>query len=220
MPTKSTTDHTEDDVEPPQARVYRTLGTVYLARPTEQLAQQIRSWADVWLQETPAPTDEIAAALEQIRTDSTPVDELRPEFTRLFRGVSERSSVEPPYESLYRDGQLYGSTAIEVQQGYRSAGFEVTTDDENELPDHLGIELQFLGELCEMRERDEGLPAERVDDAIQWLLDEHLTEWLPQVQVRIHEADPSAFYAGVVDLTAAVVDEHHQRVVNQDKPEQ
>lgn len=203
----------DDDIHSPHARVYRTLGTLYLTRPTTEFVEQIRTWATEWLDTEPSPPPAIREPLETIQQDETSADDLRSDFTRLFRGISESDAVDPPYESLYRDGQLYGSTAIEVQRGYRSAGFETAAEESNELPDHVGIELEFLGELCELRERDAELSAGRIEDAIEWLLDEHLTVWLPQLQARVHEADPPPFYEGVVDLTVAIVEVHHREQV-------
>lgn len=199
--------------EQPDARIYRVLGEQFLEPPTRDRLDAIGVWVSEWRCNASSLPPAFDDALCLIEDGAQAEEELRTAFTHLFRGVSEDAGLKPPYESLHRDGQLYGQTTLEIQRGYRSAGFEVASDDRNEVPDHLGLELQFLGELLAMGGRDDGLPADRADDAIRWFLDDHLMEWLPQYQRRFHEVNPHPFYEGIVDLTVAVVKDQHRRLI-------
>lgn len=197
----------------PDPRVYRVLGELYLQRPTETLREDIHDWATEWLDTAADLPEAIEAPLERIRDGSrADVQTLRQAYTHLFRGISERNSPAPPYESLQRDGRLFTETTTEVRQGYCWAGVDVDAADDNEPADHLGIELQFLAELLAMDDSDRGPDDPEITDAKWWLLDEHLLAWVPAYRDRIQDADAPAFYAGVVDLTVALVEIHHDRL--------
>jgi TorA maturation chaperone TorD len=193
------------------AAILQVLGPLYLEPPTGKRLERLATWAGDWLAELGDEPDEIAGPLRRIRgaRDADP-EQLRAEFTRLFRGISESRSPRPPYESLYRDGQLYSSATTEVRRGYRAAGLDVADADENEPPDHLGIELQFLGALCEYGADPEGgeLPPERARDAQEWFLDRHLLTWVEGFRGRMLQADPPAFYHAVLDLTVETLQAH------------
>lgn len=191
------------------ARILRVLGSLYLEPPTERRLERLATWADDWLAELDED-EEIAGALRRIREarDADP-QHLRQEFTRLFRGVSHTQSPRPPYESLYRDGQLYSSITSEVQRGYLAAGLDVADANGNEPPDHLGIELQFLAALCEYAAGEDGeLPPKRARDAQEWFLDQHLLTWVEGFRARVLQADPPAFYRAVLALTVVTLQGH------------
>lgn len=69
------------------------------------------------------------------------LEELQTEYTRLF--VTDFPTLTcPPYESYYREGSLYGSASIEVEDIYRGHGLEYSF--EGEPPDHISVELEYL----------------------------------------------------------------------------
>lgn len=192
------------------ARILRVLGSLYLEPLTGRRLERLAAWADDWLAELGEDPEEIAGPLRRIREarDADP-EHLRQEFTRLFMGVSRSRSPRPPYESLYRDGQLYSSITSEVQRGYLAAGLDVADENGNELPDHLGVELQFLAALCEYAAgEDAPLAPERARDAQEWFLDEHLLTWIEGFRGRVLAADPPGFYRAVLDLTVATLQGH------------
>lgn len=171
-----------------EATIYRVLGTIYLEPPDEALLADLARWADRWLRmDPPAP---VADALEPI-AGAKPHDAegLNEEFTRLFRGVVPHSP-EPPYESLYRDGALYGPSAGAVREAYRAAGVDVDAQT-GELADHLGIELHVVAEL---RERDDV-------ESLREFVREHPLAWFDDFAATVEEADPVAFYRGALELT-------------------
>lgn len=199
------------------ARILRVLGSLYLEPPTERQLERLATWADDWVAELEGDPEEFAGPLRRIREarDADP-EHLRQEFTRLFKGISRSQSPNPPYESLYRDGQLYSSITSEVQRGYLAAGLDVADANGNELPDHLGIELQFLAALCEYAAgEDAELPPERARDAQEWFLDQHLLTWVEGFRACVLQADPPDFYRAVLGLTVVTLQGHrvalHQR---------
>lgn len=212
-----TTGHT--DTEPAEteraeldARVYRLLGEQFLARPDRERADAVGIWASEWRCNAETLPPEFDAALERIEAGaSSDAETLRTAYTHLFRGVSERAP-DPPYESMYVDGSFYSGTTTEIRKGYRWAGLDVDDSSGNEPPDHLGLELQFLGELIAMDDGDRDTNEPDLEDAMWWLLDEHLTEWLPAYHARVQREDPHEYYAGLLDLALAVVATHHKRL--------
>lgn len=195
-----------------QARVYRVLGEQFLARPDRDRTEAVASWASEWRRNARSLPREFETALDHIVAGAeADEDSLRTAFTHLFRGVSERAP-DPPYESLYVDGQFYSDTTTEIRQGYRWAGVDVDDHGGTEPPDHLGLELQFLGDLVAMEAEGTGSEASDVADATWWVLDEHLTEWLPGYHARIQREAPHDYYAGLLDLALAVVEAHHTRL--------
>ncbi|WP_200531691.1 molecular chaperone TorD family protein [Halorubrum sp. LN27] len=193
-------------------RVYRALGEQFLRRPEADRVEAVGEWAGEWRRTTPSLPPEFDSALGRIASGAdADAETLRTEYTRLFRGISE-GAPDPPYESLYADGQFYSGTTTEIRRGYRWAGVDVNDADGNEPPDHLGLELQFLGELVAMDEVESD--KHDVEDAQWWILDDHLTEWLPAFHARVAREDPVAYYGGLVDLALAVVEAHHARLAS------
>ncbi|MGQ3330536.1 TorD/DmsD family molecular chaperone [Halorubrum sp. FL23] len=200
------------DESPVDPRVYRVLGEQFLSRPSREQVDAVGRWAREWLAAAESLPVEIETALERIVSGSeTDVETLRTAYTHLFRGISE-SDPDPPYESMYVGGGFYSETTTEIRQGYRWAGVDVAATGSNEPPDHLGLELQFLGELLAMDDAETDPDEPDLGDAEWWLLDEHLAEWVPTLHARIRQANPHEYYAGLLDLTLAIVTAHHDRL--------
>jgi TorA maturation chaperone TorD len=127
------------------------------------------------------------------------------EFARLF-AVPGESSVRP-YESVYCDaltidastacspyfepdtpvegltGFLHGPSAVAVGEAYRQAGFELDPSV-HELPDHLAVELEFMGRLLE-----QGAVSKAKD-----FFSEHLGRWAFRCLGEIKKKSNSDFY--------------------------
>lgn len=66
---------------------------------------------------------------------------LQTEYTNLF--ITSYPTLRcPPYESFYREGRVYGESAVRVKELYRRYGLEYTYASEP--PDHVSVELEFL----------------------------------------------------------------------------
>lgn len=204
--------HADETAREIDARVYRVLGEQFLARPDRDRVDAVGIWASEWRCNAESLPPEFDAALNRIEDGATgDAETLRTAYTHLFRGVSERAP-DPPYESMYVDGSFYSGTTTEIRKGYRWAGFDVDDTRGNEPPDHLGLELQFLGELVAMDDGDRDPDEPDTEDALWWLLDEHLTEWLPTYHARLQREAPHEYYGGLLDLALAVVTSHHKRL--------
>ncbi|WP_254766857.1 TorD/DmsD family molecular chaperone [Salinilacihabitans rarus] len=191
------------------ARVYRTLGEVYLEPPTADQLDALGEWADAWLTHADGTLPaNVESPLETIReTDRDDVEDVSPAFPRLFRGLSE-ASPDPPYESLYREGTIYGASTTAVRNEYREAGLDITDDDEHEPADHVGIELQFLGEL---RAREASGDVESVERQRTFIRD-HLEQWFGEFKAAVLQSNPPEHYAAVVRLTDAVLSAESERL--------
>jgi TorA maturation chaperone TorD len=102
-----------------------------------------------------------------------------------------------PYESVYREGSregrrgtsvrpkglLWGASTVRVCRAYERAGFRLAA---GVVPDHLGVELLFLAELCRAEAAAE--EADGPDGALWWrerqreFLHDHLLPWVYEVQ--------------------------------------
>jgi TorA maturation chaperone TorD len=114
-------------------------------------------------------------------------------------------------------GPLMGERAIAVRKAYRQAGAEVERTCK-ELPTHIGVELAFMGFLCEMegaavrdKQGDAFLDQEKgtATDSIEYrelqkrFLQEHLNEWFPQLSRSIQANAKSPLYRGLALITEA-----------------
>ena len=204
------------DPSPVDARISHVLGEQFLTPPDRERVDAVGAWAQEWLVTADSLPIEIETALERIVDGGDDdVETLRTAYTHLFRGIN-RDDPDPPYESMYAGGGgFYSETTTEIRQGYRWAGVAVDPTAGNEPPDHIGLELQFLGELVAMDDADMDDAEPDVADAKWWLVNEHLMEWVPSYLAQIQQADPQDYYAGLIELTLAVVTTHHDRLGEQ-----
>lgn len=159
-----------------RARLYQTLAEA-LSEPPDWLSASGQQWP-LFMAALDVAHDEDQPAIHQavVEMAEIPPESLnrrRARYTALFAG-----SVRPHlglYESLVRDGQLVGPSALEVWSVYEAAGLAVSG---TELPDHASVEMAFLAYLSE---REAAIPAE----AAQWrrarhlFIRRHAGRWLP-----------------------------------------
>ena len=185
------------------APIYQLLGQLYLEPPTERRVEQLRSLCAEL--DDPSLPPELAEAVETVRTASVDLDELKGAFTRLLQGVSFGGAVAPPYESLYLDGVLNGPSSTEVEAFYQGAGVELAVDDE--LIDHAGYELAFLGELCASGDTERQHAFVRT----------HLGSWIVDYHDEARGTEPPAFYRGVFALTESLIELHAETLEHDDE---
>lgn len=194
-----------------RAQIYRVLAAAY-AKPADELfLGMLRSWSiseEVLSQKVIDAT--LAKGLSNVgiwfeKMSSLSAEDisnvLSPEFTRLFRGLSRSNSPPPPYGSVYMDnGVLYGASTDLIIAKYRQYHLKVP---DNEPPDHISLELDFMGFLCE-------------GEAIGWktekggqdllkeqaaFVNEHLIRWVPLLCENIRKFDTTEFYYSLADIT-------------------
>lgn len=199
------------DVEP----LYRLLGVLFLEPPTDDIVDDVKTWLQEWSTRDVDAPPEIADAVDLMMAGVND-ETLGQQFTKLFLGIHDNVSPQPPYESLHRDGIVFGPTADSVSKWYRSVGLEVDEAKSGHPPDHVGLELHYLAELC-ARERDairagDNEEVSNVRRKQFEFLEDHLLEWFPRFRTECLEYDPDEFYCGVLDLTDATLKAHHEEL--------
>jgi TorA maturation chaperone TorD len=162
---------------------YALFGALFLEPPRPALADVARELrAQEALVSSFSFFPSWAAVLDSVSAlDAGEQERLKAEHLQLFR-VGSPHPLCPAYESAYLDpsGFERGTLAVEVERAYAAAGVTVSP---GELPDHLGLELEFLS-ILSAEEAD----AWRSPDQAQALaclrqqagfLDEHLLRWFP-----------------------------------------
>ena len=99
-----------------------------------------------------------------------------------------------------------GAATEAVAAAYMEAGYENLVPDAGP-PDHIGTELRFMSVLCfrEMeawRDGDESAARNVLERELEFL-DEHISQWIPQLCDRLAESTTQAYYLAVATLTAA-----------------
>ena len=137
--------------------------------------------------------------------------------TRLFRGVNPQRSPPPPYESVYRDGRLWGKSTAEVSQTCGRLGVKLP-EAWTEPPDYIGIELDFMRLIC-LSER-EAWQDGYADKALEYLeaggdfLRKHIVQWVPDFCEEMYNRAELDFYRGIARLTRGFV-EYDSRLADQ-----
>lgn len=128
------------------------------------------------------------------------------EYHRLFLGPVR--PVAPPFESVYREGALYGLTTSRLLRDLREAGLE-PVESFRLPPDHVAVQLEFLAYL-EARAREERQRA-AFDEADRWserarsLVEEHLAVWLPLFLLRLETGAPESPYTALVRTALGIL---------------
>ncbi len=132
-------------------------------------------------------------------------EELSIEYAKLFVGPFRLKA--PPYGSVYIDEgrRVMGDSTMGVISMYREAGLSIR-EDFKELPDHIGIELEFMSYLA--FKEVESMQESCVSRAIMYgrkqkdFLKMFLFRWVPAFCNRLRESSDNDFYT----LLAACVE--------------
>ena len=139
------------------------------------------------------------------RPEAQVLEDLAIEYTALFLGPGGHVS---PYESAQVEGGsglLWGPETIEVKRYIEAAGFEYKSDFHG-LPDHIGVELEFMAELAgkeaaAWREEDLAKASNCLEFEHEFLVD-HLGAWVPAFCDQVTERAELSFYRDMARLTA------------------
>jgi TorA maturation chaperone TorD len=192
---------TQQETAESRSNLYRFLGLVYLGEVKPELLKALTS------EDCIAAFEDFGASLRELRDKGHDrlLEELAEEYAALFIAPGGI----PPYESVRLTGLLNQEPACEVEAFYRRCGLQLR-EDCSVLPDHLGMELAFMGHLAAM----EGGALEEGDEGgvSQWIaLQEeffarHLGRWaIPYLQdLMKYAAHP--LYREMAGLTIAFLE--------------
>lgn len=135
----------------------------------------------------------------------------RQEFMDLFKVPGAQSVLA--YEAAFRDsheiagkritGLLQGPSTVAVKQWYRLAAAEIS-DDYKDLPDHIGLELNYLAHLCkkerEFIESGDQTRLTRAREMQRDFLAGHVVGWIGQLRDKILEKTRHPFFQGIAEL--------------------
>ena len=129
------------------------------------------------------------------------------EFARLFIGPPKPAA--PPWESMYgpvgqRSGVGFGKAAVDMRRLISDAGLQMANDN-NQYPDHMGIELLYAAFLCRgltQPEDDEGGALElRLDNFIG----DHPLGWIDELSEAVRESAPQGYVINILELAKALL---------------
>jgi len=138
--------------------------------------------------------------LDPLNSDQDPehiLEILREEYAYLFLGPGKHIA---PYESVQLKrgaGLLMGKETVEVCQFIKDAGFDFTASD-GKIPDHISIELEFLGHLAEAEAK--ALEADKMVEYLAYIgwqhkfITTHLGKWTPDFSRRVKARASVPFY--------------------------
>jgi TorA maturation chaperone TorD len=144
---------------------------------------------------------ELAGFIDEIPEITNIENELSAEHTTLF----VLPSAFLPHEAVYLDKEkrLGGRVTISVKQFYEKAGADILKDC-TEMPDHIGIELEFMGFLCklekELWEKVDLMALQKCIEFQKAFLEEHLLKWVFQCCGKIIERATYGFYKAIANL--------------------
>ena len=192
--------------------LYRFLAGVFNTIPTREFVTKFLDGLDVWEEfgnrviKSNSGFNEsislITGFLKKHKKESD-IEKLKNDLgvdrTRLIGGISKDYGPPPPYESVYRDGEiLMGPSTKMVYQEYQRTDIYHAWKLAENPPDYLGLELEYMYFLCQ-----EQLDAscEEVKRKIMGyqksFIEEHLEKWVPAYCLEIRRWARTDFFKGI-----------------------
>jgi len=183
-----------------QPGVLKLLSSMYLCKPSRET---IAGWRSL-LRGDDTVLDEIRGALNAIDTASERIlEDLLWDYTRLFIGPYRLPC--PPWESVYTSQKklMMQDAADEVRRIY--AAFGLSVEEAGVMPDHIGIELNFLALVYERASERNAKQSDciRIGDAF---LNDHLMKWAPQFTADMQMAAEAPLYKALAKTTRTTLD--------------
>ena len=198
-----------------RATTYGVLSALFLAAPSKAVADAIRAGGLLGEEASTAlraAASELTIAFQEAdRPDLE--NELAAEHTRLF--VLPSGLV--PHEAVFVDQnkRLGGRITEGVRRYYHDAGAELSQAC-LELPDHIGVELEFMHFLCgieaQLRERSDAAGLRKCLQFQSDFLGEHLLRWYRPLCEKVIGESRSAAYRALARLTIAFLDSERDLV--------
>ncbi|NQT68308.1 MAG: molecular chaperone TorD family protein [Desulfobacteraceae bacterium] len=189
--------------------IYGLLAVLYRQEPTRDLLKRVRGpqFLEVMSQWGGELDDDFMT-----RPEDALLEEMAVEYTRLFLGPGKHVS---PHESVHHEredgqwGQLWGASTVEVRKFIEGTGLRYETKYRG-LPDHIGVELEFLEALTrreeEAWEQDDEEGVRRCLDVERRFLDEHLFRWVAPFCDKVIAAAELSFYRSLASVTKRFIE--------------
>ena len=197
-----------------RSQAYRLLASVFRAEPSRVFIDELRG-------------PRFAGALATLDVDfgrdfekassEALCEELGIEFTRLFMGPGEHIS---PHESIFVEvdgeaGGLYGAITVKVKKFIETTGL-IYDDAFTGLPDHVSVELEFMGKLGEFESEKwadgDGEGARYCLSVQKMFAEEHLLRWVPQFCEQVIARADLPFYREMARITNEFLDFDYESI--------
>jgi DMSO reductase family type II enzyme chaperone len=200
-----------------RGHLYALLGLAYFRQPTRGFFESLGScdpfplWAPLLIDgQMEQGLRLFSESLEPFKrgTSDRDLEQLEGDHFQLFVGSGMPTA--PPWESFYRTEErlMVSSHTLEVRSFYERFGL-VSERKDREPEDHIGLELEFMGWLCDRHGqclRNGDIPqAARALKAQRDFLDEHLLPWVAPFCEDVTRSAWTDFYRGVAELTKGFV---------------
>lgn len=187
-----------------RAKTYAVLAALYSAPPTEELAALIRAGglAPEGGSLLSAAAEALTQSFRRAASDGLPETELVAEHTRLFT----LPSGVVPHESYYADEnrRVGGHVTAGVMRYYDMAAARLTGAC-LELPDHIGVELEFMQFLCDIEKQfwkeSNGDGLQRCLEFQNGFMTDHLLLWHRELCEKILNETSLEIYRALATLT-------------------
>jgi TorA maturation chaperone TorD len=202
-----------------RGNIYNLLSQIFLFEPSKEFLKGINETkflyylsnvSNVYLKAREILED----YLKSLKGDKEYIS-LRQEYMNLFL-VPGRQYVRP-YESVYKDkqfgskkasGLMMGESTTAVKKFYKQSGAKIS-DGQKNLPDHFGLELEFMSFLCkkeaeEWKNNNESL-ANNYFFKQKSFLENHLIQWIYDFCSELASLAKLDFYKGVAMITREFV---------------
>jgi TorA maturation chaperone TorD len=187
-----------------RARTYALLAALYSAPPAAELAATIRKGGLAPDGSGPLKdaTEALTGAFRRLESAGPFAADVIAEHTRLFT----LPSGVVPHESYYMDTnqRVGGHVTAAVKRYYDNAAAQLTGAC-LELPDHMGVELEFMQFLCDIEAQFWNGPdadgLQRCLDFQNGFLSEHLLRWHRELCEKILQETGLEIYRALATLT-------------------
>jgi putative dimethyl sulfoxide reductase chaperone len=134
------------------------------------------------------------------------LDEIAVDRTRILRVTSDKA-YRLPYESLYKASRSASDVISQVKSFYMKSGM-VPAEDAGEMPDYLGVELDFMYALCQMETDllDSGQDSMEIVELEKEFLNEHLGKWISIFCDEAGKQSCTDFYKGFLKIMSGFIE--------------
>lgn len=190
----------EPSLEWGPSAIFALLSSMFLCRPTKNAIAQ---WRGLLGGDVPPFLADLRKTLNGIDLNSEiDIENILWDYTRLFIGPYRLPC--PPWESVYTSPKrlMMQEAHDSVMSDYASVGLEI--GDPNVMPDHIGIELNFMSVMLRKAESDSE-DGRRYREIAERFSAEHMGRWVPKFADDMEAAADESLYKALARLTKNLV---------------